>query len=148
MAYTKITHQQAMKFYVLEGKSIAQISMLMKIPEKTLYKWKVKETWDNKIKSSGGIEIGIKFNEAFENAIRKAIADNKLGDPATADSLYKLLIMAQKFTPKKLMLANIFNMLEDITNYIKAKIGNDKFMEEWAKYLPEISDFLRKKYNE
>ena len=137
-----------MRFYVAEGKSIAQISKIMKIPEKTIYKWKLKLEWDAKIKSTGGVGLGIEFQKAFEDAVRKAIKEKKLGEPATADALYKLLAMSQKFTPKKMMLANIFSMLEDITNYLKMKVEDDKFINEWAKYLPEISDFLRKKYNE
>ncbi|HOD52923.1 MAG TPA: hypothetical protein PKJ08_00210 [Candidatus Cloacimonadota bacterium] len=147
MAYKITEINKAKQLYIVEGQRIEDIANLLKIPVKTVYAWKRKGEWDKALRSTGNIGMAMEMQKAFEQEVQKAIEEKRLTDPATADALYKTSKLMEKLLPKKIMLANIFNMLEDVTNYIKT-IGNDKFLTEWVKYLPEISDFLRKKYND
>lgn len=147
MAYKKADINKAKQFYVIEGQKIEDIAKIMKIPLKTVYAWKKKGEWDKALRSTGNIGMAMEMQKAFEEEIQQAITEKRLTDPSTADALYKTSKLMEKLLPKKIMLANIFNLLEDVTNYVKT-VGNDKFLNDWIKYLPEVSDFLRKKYND
>lgn len=147
MAHTTDQKNKAQNLYVIEGKTVEDISKILKIPTQTLYRWRYENGWDNSLKQGGSLGMAIKLQESLMNDIRKAIENGNLTEPQTADAIYKTSKLIEKFLPKKTMLANIFNMLQDVTTYIR-NLGDDKFVSVWVKYLPEISDFLRKKYNE
>ena len=147
MARTVSDRNKAKELYCVEGKKIKEISTILAVPEKTLYKWKHEGEWDSSLKQSGTIGMAIELQKCLIKSIQDAIENQTLTDPATSDALYKSLKLMEKLLPKKVMLANIFNMIADITNYLKT-FGNDSFLTEWMRLLPEISDFLRKKYND
>jgi len=148
MSYKQFIKDQAQGFYVNDGKSVEDISIMMKIPAKTLYRWKNEFEWDKALRSSGNVGMYNELYNQFALELKKAVEDKKLTDPATADALLKTSKLMEKLLPKKLMLSNIFNMLEDITNYAKNHIEDDSFLKFWAKHLVEISDHLRRKYSE
>jgi hypothetical protein len=147
MRYKNAIKEHAQSLYVIEGKSIGYIASMMKIPEKTLYRWKHQYKWDSAV-GSGTINLVGEMQKAFYNKVQEAIQNGSLTDPSTADSLYKTSKLMEKLLPKKMMLANIFSMLEDIISYTRTYIEDDRFIEALGKYLPEIADFLRKKYSE
>jgi len=147
MGYKKSIKEHAQGLYVIEGKSISDISNLLNIPEKTLYRWKHQYNWDSAV-GSGTINLVGEMQKAFYGKVQEAIQNGKLTDPSTADSLYKTSKLMEKLLPKKMMLANIFNMMDDIVAYSKSYIEDDVFIERLGKYLPEIADHLRKKYSE
>ena len=147
MAHTVADQNRAKELYCVEGKKVKEIAKILNIPTKTLYKWKLSDEWDNALKQAGNVGMALELQKQFMEEVKNAIDENRLAEPKTADALYKTSKLMEKLLPKKVMLANIYNMLEDITNYIKT-LGNDKFMNYWTTFLPEISDFLRKKYND
>ncbi len=148
MAYKNIIKDHAQRLYVIEAKTLPQISKVLGVPEATLYRWKIKYKWDAALQAGGTINLVSEMQKAFYNKVQEAITEGKLTDPGTADSLYKTSKLMEKLLPKKMMLANIFNMLEDIISYSKSYIDDDKFIDLLGKYLPEIADFLRNKYSE
>ena len=147
MAHKFADKNRAKQLYVVEGKKVEEIAAIVNVSVKSIYRWKQQDEWDKSLKSSGNIGIAIEMDKAFKDRIAQAISNGTLTEPSVADALYKTSKLMEKLLPKKIMLANIFNMLEDTTNYIKT-IGNDKFLSDWARHLPEIADFLRKKYND
>ena len=147
MAYKRAIKEQAKQLYVIEGKKIETIANILSVPVPTLYNWKVKNEWDRSIKTAGNIGISVELVKGFHEEISKAIKEGKLTDPKTADALCKLVSIVEKITPGKVMLSNIYNMLEDTTHCIQRKIGDDDFLMSWGKYLPEISEYLRNKYS-
>lgn len=146
MAHKRVVKEQAERLYVMEGKSIAEISTVLRIGQQTIYGWKKKFEWDKAIRASGTIGLSIELTKALTKAITKAINDGTIADPKTADALLKIMLVAEKITPGKVMLSNIYNMIEDITHYIQTKSGDDDFLMLWAKHVREISDELRSKY--
>ncbi len=148
MAHKKVIKEKAKQLYCIEGKTIDEIGTLLRIPDKTIYKWKKQFLWDDYLKTAGNVGMAMELQNAFAEEIQIAIAEKKLTDPATADALYKTSKMLEKLLPKKIMLANIFNLLEDIVIYTKNNIQDDKFVNSLSKYIPEIADFLRRKYND
>ncbi len=147
MAYKRAIKEQAKQLYVIEGKKIDVIANILSVPSQTLYNWKTKYEWDRAIKTAGNIGLSIELVKGLQDEISKAIAQGKLSDPKTADALCKLVGIVEKVTPGKVMLSNIFNMLEDITHCIQRKLGDDVFLNLWGKYLPEIAEELRSKYS-
>jgi hypothetical protein len=147
MKHSIDTKNKAQQLYVIEGKNLADIENLTGVPYKTLQRWKAEDSWDDALKQSGNIGLQMALQQNFITAIQEAIKNNSLSDPSTADSLYKLSKLMDKMLPQKTLLSNIFNMLESTTNYIRT-LKDEKFINDWVKYLPEISDYLRKKYNE
>jgi len=138
---------KAKELYVIEGKKLEDIAETLHISPRTLYQWKTKEDWDRDLKTTGNIALKVDLQRSFEDAIRKAIDNETLTDAATVDSLYKMLRIMEKLAPQKVLLSNIFNMLQDVTDYFR-NVGDDKLLSLWVKYLPEIGSFLRKKYSE
>lgn len=147
MAYKRVVKEQAENLYIIEGKSVKEIATILNVGLQTIYNWKNKYEWDKTIRASGTIGLSMEMTKSLANEINKAIAGGKLSDPKTADALYKSLMIAEKIAPKKVMLSNIYNMLEDITHYIQFKLGDEQFLMLWAKYVLEISDELRNKYS-
>ena len=133
---------------MVEGKSIDEINQLMRIPQKTLYNWKERYEWNETIRGTSNIALAMNMQKQFLESVQQAIKDKKLTDPSVADALYKTSKLMEKLLPQKIMLANIFNLMEDISIYIRTYVRNDRFKDDWTKYLPEIADHLRRKYND
>ena len=146
MAYRKVIRNKAKELYIIENKTIEQIANILRISWRTIIRWKKEDNWEIDSKKASNIGIVIEMQKALYQAITQAIRENNLTDPSVVDAIYKTSKMIEKMLPKKMMLANIFNMLEDIVTYINSYVDDDKFSSGFAKYLPEISEFLRKKY--
>ena len=148
MAYKKVIKNQAKELYVIENKTVEEIASILRIPWRTLMRWKKLYKWEDDCKTASNIGLAMEMQKAFFERIQKAIHEDKLTEPAVADSLYKTAKLMEKLLPKKIMLANIYNLLQDIVGYINAYVEDDVFANAFARYLPEISEYLRKKYNE
>jgi transposase-like protein len=146
MAHKRIVKEQAERLYIMEGKPINEIATILKVSQQTIYAWKKKHEWDKAIRASGTIGLTIEMTKSLFSEMNKAMKEGKLTDPKTADALAKISKIAEKLSPEKMMLSNIFNMLEDITHCIQNKIRDEDFLMLWGKYLREISDDLRRKY--
>lgn len=146
MAHKRIVKEQAERLYIMEGKPINEIATILKVSQQTIYAWKKKHEWDKAIRASGTIGLTIEMTKSLFSEMNKAMKEGKLTDPKTADALAKISKIAEKLSPEKMMLSNIFNMLEDITHCIQNKIGDEDFLMLWGKYVREIADDLRRKY--
>lgn len=136
--------QLAQRLYCLEGKTIKQISLDLKIRERTLYGWRKAGSWDSKVRT-GNIDLSINLESQVAQIINQAIADGKLGDPVVADTLSKLLKISKSLRPEKQLLGNIYVFLEATTEII-TNINNPAFTELWQKHLITVSDVLRSKF--
>jgi len=146
MAYKQSVIETARQFYVLEGKTVEQISSTLQIPLKTCYNWVRKYEWDKDIRTYGGVGMFLEMQKQFMEQVKLAIDEKKFADPSTADALWKTGKLMEKFAPQKVMLSNIFQFLDDMTNYFVAKVESSVFMEIYQTQLPELADWLRKKY--
>jgi hypothetical protein len=61
------------------------------------------------------------------------------------DRLSKLLKVIEKLNPERIQLANIFQLLRDVADFV-ANLGDDNFTKSFQKHLPDIADHLREKY--
>lgn len=146
MAYKQSVIETARQFYVLEGKTVDQISQGLNIPLKTVYNWVRKYEWDKDIKNAGNVGLYLEMQRQFQAKIQEAIDAGRFADPSTADALWKTAKIMERMAPQKMMLSNIFNFLEDLTTYFTAKVDDADFMEKYKSVLPELADWLRKKY--
>lgn len=146
MAYKQSVIETARQFYVLEGKTTQQISDILKIPHKTVYNWVKRHGWDEDIRNGGNVSLFLEMQKQFQAAIQKALNEEKFADPSTADALWKTAKIMERLMPEKMMLSNIFKFLEDLTTFFVAKIESPEFMEQYQSVLPDLGDWLRKKY--
>jgi transposase-like protein len=146
MAYKKATIELARRYYVVEGKTISQISQVIGVPETTIYKWQRREQWDKDVADAGNVSLWLNMQKQFAQAVKTAIDENKLTDPSTADSLWKTAKLMDRLMPEKVMLSNIFNFLEDITRFFATVAGDTEFLERFQDLLPDLADHLRQKY--
>lgn len=146
MAYKKATIELARRYYVVEGKTISQISQVIGVPETTIYKWQRREQWDKDVADGGNVSLWLNMQKQFAQAVKTAIDENKLTDPSTADSLWKTAKLMDRLMPEKVMLSNIFNFLEDITRFFATVAGDTEFLERFQDLLPDLADHLRQKY--
>lgn len=146
MAYKKATIELARRYYVVEGKTINQISQVIGVPETTIYKWQRRGEWDKDLADGGNVSLWLNMQKQFAEAVKKAIDENKLTDPGTADSLWKTAKLMDRLMPEKVLLSNIFSFLEDITHFFVARVGDGAWLTRYQETLPELSDYLRAKY--
>jgi len=145
MAYKKIIKDHAKDLY-LQGRTIPEVTKILDIPERTIMRWKKKYKWEDSEKSVSPLALVYQLQEAFNNKLQEALNDDTLGNPAVADSLVKLAKIMDRTIPKKIMLANILNMLTDVTAYFRNHVEDDAFIDQFSRYIPEIADFLKNKY--
>ncbi len=148
MAYKKTTIAQAQRFYVLEGKTLEEIADLLKISKVTLARWRKAYAWDEQITDASTINIANKMQVELLSKISAAIEAGKLTDPAFADAAHKLIKILEKMRPKGMMLANIFILLKEVSDYLNAYCTDDGVKEAFATLLPGLSDHLRRKYTD
>lgn len=144
--YDKKTIETARQFYIIEGRSIAEISEILGLPVRTLHNWRVNKKWDREIQDGGNVSLYLNMQKQFVVAVKKAIDEGKLADPSTADSLWKTAKLMDRLMPAKVLLSNIFSFLEDLTKFFVAHVDNPEFLEIYQAQLPQLADWLRAKY--
>lgn len=147
MRYDKDIKEAIRRRFVEEGQHLSDIAREMKIPLKTLYRWKKQNNWDNdlNLRIAGKIALARELELKYAEKIQAALDNNTITDPKTADSLAKLLKVIKDLRPEREMLSNIYALLKDLTDYIK-HTGDDIFAKKFQKYLPDIANYLREKY--
>jgi hypothetical protein len=137
--YKESVIETARGLYVVEGKTVQQVSELLKIPQH-------KFEWDKDIRSGGGFNLFLEMQKQFVAKIEQAVELEKLTDPAMVDSLWKLAKLMERMMPAKIRLSNIFMFLEDMVTYFVNCGESQEFMERLHKQVPLLADWLRKKY--
>lgn len=145
MAYKKVIKDHAKTLY-LQGKSTPEIEKILNIPERTLMRWKKDGDWEQSERNSSPIALAYQLQEAFNRKLQQVLDNDELADPKVADSMIKLSKIMERTLPKKIMLANILNMLTDLVNYFKTHLDDEAFVEQFSTYIPEIAEFLKAKY--
>lgn len=152
MAHDKKIVEIAKNLFVIENKDPGDITEIIfkktgvKISEVAVYRWRKKYHWDKYIQLGGNIGLALELQKQYLVEIHEAIKNKKLTDPKTADSLAKTAKILENLMPKKTLLANIFIFLEDTVDYLTAHVTDEDFLKSFQKYIPELSDHLRKKY--
>jgi len=147
MGKMDVYYLEAQRMYVNEGKTLAEISRVLKISEKTLSKWKNagkklgQPTWDEMrkkylISGSGAIE-------RLRAAIIKKIEDIEEGVTAEeADHLAKLVSALKKLEKEDDLLGSVVICMEKFTEFINIKYPDRK--EEFAKIIREFFTYIEK----
>jgi len=146
MGYKVQTIETARQFYIVEGKSPREIAEVMKIPVRCVYNWIKKGEWDKDIRDGSGLALSMEMERQFVGEIRKALDEERLTDPATADALWKIAKMMEKMRPKRVMLSNVFSFMEDAVNYFVNNENDGEWLEKLHKHIPLLADWLRRKY--
>lgn len=148
MRYDKKARDDAERRFVEEGQSAPKISSDTGIPLVTLYRWKKAGNWDadKNLRITGKVSLARELELKYANKIQESLDNNSITDPKTADSLAKLLKIIKDLRPEREMLSNIYALLKDLTVFVK-HLGDDEFSKKFQKYLPEMADHLRVKYN-
>jgi len=137
--------QQAKTMYLEERCKINDIAVKLRKPENHIKRWKEDGKWDKEIFIIGNIGLSRELNTEFVKAVRQALKEQKLTDPGTVDRLSKLLKVIEKLNPERIQLANIFQLLRDVADFV-SNLGDDSFTKSFQKHLPDIADHLREKY--
>jgi len=135
---------KCMKMYTLEGRSIKEIHKLTEVSKTTLYRWKKVDKWDRHIRSGGKLGLAFELQKEFVNEIHNAIEQDKLSDPGTADKLSKLAKVIENIMPESMTLSNIFTLFDVLVEFV-TNFTSDDFIKSFQQYLPQMSDYLRKK---
>lgn len=152
MKHSKKTVEIVKNLFIIENKDPAEISKIMKeqygivVGETAIYRWRKLYHWDKYIQLGGNIGLAMELQKQYFEELKTAIDEKKLTDPKTADSLAKIAKTLEQLMPKKTLLANVFIFLEETVDYFSAHVGDETFIKKFQKYLPELSDHLRKKY--
>ena len=136
----------AKTMYLEQKLSPKKISKIIKKPIHLINEWKKQYKWDNEIYIIGNIGLSRELNTVFIQEVKLAIQEKRIAEPATADKLTKLLKIIEKLTPQRIQLANIFQLLQDLTEFIVSKIDDPDFAKLFQKHLPEMANYLREKY--
>ena len=131
--------------YLEQRLKLADIARKLRKPLTMITAWKETGKWDNEIFIIGNIGLARELNKDFVKAVRSALKENKFSEPATADKLSKMLKIIERLNPQRIKLANIFQLLKDLTDFVM-KYTDDEFSKKYQKYLPEMADWLRGKY--
>lgn len=146
MAHKKETREFCKQLYLIDGKSIDEISRVTQIPYRTILNWRKKESWDSQLRT-GNIELSLHFEKELITVINKAIEDNTLSDPKIADTISKLQKVANSLRPQRQILGNLLLFIEELANY--ASNANDAaFLRGVQKHLPSIADHIKDKYQQ
>jgi len=137
--------EQAKTMYLEERTKLPDIAKKLRKPLSEITNWKENGKWDNEIYIIGNIGLSRELNTEFIAEVRKALKEKKIAEPATVDKLTKLLKIIEKLNPQRIRLANIFQLLKDLTDFVM-KYTDDDFSKKYQKYLPEMADWLRGKY--
>ncbi len=137
--------EQAKTMYLEEQMKVEVIAKKLNKSPNQIKTWKKDHKWEDEIRLFGNIALSREVHKMYLDTVKSAVRDNTLTNPATADKLSKLLKLVENLNPKRIMLGNIFQLLKDLTDAV-LKIGDDSFSHSFQKYLPDMVDLLREKY--
>jgi len=137
--------EQAKIMYLDEQMKLVTIAKKLGKSLKQITLWKKENKWEEEMKLFGNIALSRAVHKMYLETVKNAVSDKTLTDPATTDKLSKLLKLVENLNPKRIMLGNIFQLLQDLTIAV-IKIGDDQFSSNFQKYLPDMADLLREKY--
>jgi len=143
--WDEVIIEKAKTMYLEERQKLTEISRVLNRTVNEISTWKKKGKWDAEIFIIGNIGLSRKLNEEFVKEVRTALKENRIAEAATADKLTKLLKIIERLNPERIKLANVYQLLQDLTEFV-CNLGDNDFSELFKKYLPEMSDYLREKY--
>ena len=146
MAYKKSVIDAAKHLYMLEGKTIKQISKELSVPERTIWNWIKKYEWDKDISSATGFNLLLEMQKKFAEKVEEVIKNGTLTDSAVADSLWKIAKLMERMMPKRMQLSNLFQFMDDMVSYFSISGESPEFLKRIQEHIPKLGDYLRKKY--
>jgi uncharacterized protein YjcR len=144
----------ARMLYSMEMKEVAEISTILNVPEKTLYRWKQEDgkrgtDWD-KDRESFRRTPAARAEELFEAAIKKfqEIVDN-MAEASAIDSqalfaVDKILDRYEKMRKRQHMYPYILTMVRELTELLEDE--NSELLQELVPYLKKFGELMAKKY--
>jgi uncharacterized protein YjcR len=139
--------KQAKQMYVDEQAKLPAIAKKLRRSIAQIKQWQKDDNWDEELTILGDIGLSRTLLVQIKDDIKKAIQDGTISEPGTADKITKSLAIVKHLMPKRIQLANIFQLLKDLTGFVTT-LGDDDFAKLFQKYLPEMADYLRGKYAE
>lgn len=143
--WDRVLQEVAKTMYIEEQISTKDIARSMHRSHKKIEFWRINSKWDQDKYIIGDIALSREAMKKFKQEVQKSLKENTFADPGTADKLVKLLKIIEKLSPQRVRLANIFEMLKDLADWT-CTLGDPEFSKLFQNHLPEIADYLRKKY--
>lgn len=140
MAFSQTLKDAALQMFI-ERKSLADISVDLNIPLKTLYNWKNKNDWQSYLRM-GRIEIARNVEQEIYNLVQQMMDKQQLSNPAEVDKLSKLSKALERLNPKRDIYNNLFTILEGITDYSN-RAHDQELTKVWQKHLKAIGAHLK-----
>lgn len=144
MAFSQTAKDNALRMFI-EGTSLADISVRLSVPLKTLYNWKAKLDWPSYLRI-GNIEISRNAELELYKQVKAAIDNESIGDPSVVDKLAKLSKVLERLTPNRQILASMYRFLEAQTDYVN-RSGDLELTKVWQKHLKPISEHLKSTFS-
>jgi len=108
-------------------------------------KWKAEGDWDAEVRIFGSISLAREVEKIYLKTVQAAVNDGDLASSEKTNQIAKLMKVVESLNPQRFQLGNIFNLLRDLTDVVLV-LGDDDFSNLFQKYLPEMADLLRDKY--
>lgn len=144
MAYSE-ERIRSKRLYVEEGKSIKEISTMEGINEKTLYRWREEEEWDNDRETMQFTGVAA-YKHMMAMAVKKLEEMAKTGtiNPKDADAFMKIVKGARSMAKDIDKRGNILLGLGEFIQFVRE--NHPDFLGELQPRLSEFGTWVKRKY--
>lgn len=139
----------AQLLYTQEMKDIKEISGILNVPEKTLYRWREEDEWDKnreafrRTPQAKAQEVIVSVADKLSKLADQMQADGKL-DSQGLFALNKLLEQADRMNRSQHMYPYILQMTKELTDFLEE--DHPELLEQLLPALKKFGERMAKKY--
>jgi len=145
-----IERLKAKQLYTEEGKSVGEISAMLGVPEKTVYRWKSEATdtdgdWDKDREAMQLTGLSA-YKQTLLLALKqlRAMAVSGDIDPRKADALNKVIKSAKSLAKDIDKRGNILLGMNEFLEFLRQ--DHEDVLESLTPYLSEFGSWVKRKY--
>jgi transposase-like protein len=145
----KLERLEAKRLYVEEGEEIKTIAAKLNVPDKTLYKWKDEDGWDderkeNTMTSASAVKQSYRAAISAMEKITKEFETTGKLNSADVQNARMLIKNAKELQRDVDMLGNIFVAQREWLQFAQER--DPDLVQRMLPYLNEFKDEMKKKY--
>lgn len=150
----KLERSDAKRLYIEEMKEVPEISRMLNVPEKTVYRWKTEDKeqgtdWDKdreaiRLTSFSAAKQMLQAVVTRLGSMVSEIAETKKINPSEVYALRQLLKSAKEIEKNVDSLGNILLAMEEFTTYLSQR--DPEMLQKLHPYLVEFGNEMSSKY--
>ncbi len=140
MAYSQVQKDSALAQFI-EGKSLDEVSRVLRVPLKTLYNWRRKYDWDSRMRI-GNIDIAISVEQEIYKLLKEMIEKRTIGNPTEVDKLSKLSKVLERINPSRQIYNSLYRFQDAIIDYVN-HADDPELTKVWQKHAKAIGEYLK-----